>query len=203
MGIKKLLPHWGHCSARLKDGRVLFVTQYPDKKGLANSAGFQRAELYDPIKNKFELTKKTRTAIASGQCALAALNNGNAVMVKNGKVAEVFNTKTTSFQRISDLHRDRNNGLKTTKLSGGKILVSNTGHYSNSVELFDPNTNTFDLITTNYKGFRFSGTAITPLPDNNIVFLVGCGRTSTEFQCLEKKRTSLRQMKSLLFGYLL
>lgn len=95
--------------------------------------------------------------------------------------------KNFNVKKIPNMHFSRGNGQKTFLLENGKVLIIG-GDEAMSVELFDPETNTFSIVTDSIKKliednkpknysfkhvfpYHDSYNAIIPLPDGTIYYL--------------------------------
>ena len=167
-----------HAAALLNDGKVLIT-------GGWNNGGLAGSELYNPATGTFAATgamtstrnAHTATVLADGRVLLAGGRGGSTYAVLAS--AELYDPSTGTFTATGSMAVTRV-GHTAVLLPSGKVLVAggstilsiSSGEQS-SVELFDPETGTFQALG-NLKTARFSHTA-TLLPDGKVIFTGGFG----------------------------
>jgi WD40 repeat protein len=135
----------GHTATLLSDGKVLLVGGASGHDNILASA-----EIYDPQTGHFTLTNAANMARYKHTAVL--LKDGNVLILGgadrrdwSGKYssAEIYDVKTETFTRISDLNRARFKLAEAAVLlPDGNVLV---GGGNRQIEIFDAPTQTFLL----------------------------------------------------------
>jgi hypothetical protein len=132
-----------HTATRLTDGKVLIV-------GGENSDGFVTgSEIYDPTTGTFSISGNlnapradhTATCLADGRVLIA----GGRGSIGPLNLTEVFDPTIRVFSSGPDLNNARL-GQTATTLSNGRIAFIG-GDAAGSVEIYDPQANTFSAIS--------------------------------------------------------
>lgn len=192
-GPKMYYSRVGHTATLLNDGRVLIVGGR-ETQGKNTGRGLNRAEIYDPKTNKFELAGKLNTTREGQRVAL--LKNGN-VFICGGQIGlgakylkynEEYDYKTDKFKLLEDMFYPRvfhtvtvlNDG--NILITGGEIIVKNkVGPYSNfqptaSTEIYNIHNKKMELAAPMNKA-REGHKAV--LLQNNMVLIIGGDKEGT------------------------
>ncbi len=175
------LPHLhelraSHSATLLPDGKVLIVAGFrkgPDTYSQQYSA---TAELYDPVGRNFTFTGKLHMA-RCGQTA-TLLKGGKEVLVTGGNndrprlaTAELYDVRTGQWAQLPDMLAGRE-GHQAILLKNGKVLImGGTDDPRASVELFNPDTRTFEMAGP--VPYDLSSTTAIQLTDGRILFAGG------------------------------
>jgi hypothetical protein len=178
-------PRAGHTASLLLDGRVLIFG--------GTSSGTPSAEMYDPAKGTlaplpsplFSRSGHTATVLPSGKVLfIGGLDNSGTLAT-----SEIYDPSTNSFKAVGSMAAERRHHTATL-LTNGRVLVAGGDVFSNpskvgldssaqqivdspshTVEVFDPQTETFSPAAAMNIG-RSSHTA-TLLPDGTVLLCGG------------------------------
>jgi hypothetical protein len=175
---------YAHTATHLADGRVLVVGGRSDR-----FEHFDSAELYDPATGRWSPTGPLQEARA---WHVAALLHDGRVLVAGGSEllpdpdgsesfqpinsAEVYDPATGAFTRVGPMSVARATGflgggdllpLTATVVGDGRVLIAMPGQ-ERTIDLFDPQTNTFASLRSGCQGHPIL------LPDGRV--LLGCDR---------------------------
>lgn len=133
----------GHIAVLLQSGKVLIAG------GWVGYGGTDSAELYDPAAGKF--TTISKMTVRRGRPSATLLADGD-VLIAGGEErdneslasAEIFHTKTLSFQPTGSMHHARV-AHTATLLNDGRVLIAGgyAGSVSSSSELYDAKAGKF------------------------------------------------------------
>jgi hypothetical protein len=132
----------GHTSTQLFDGKVLVVG------GENLSGSVSQAEIFDQASQAFSVvgnhrprTDHTATRLADGRVLVAGGRDSYGFLDD----VEIFNPTTNSFSPAPSMKRARG-GHSATVLADGKILLVG-GDVEGSAEMYDPDTQSFSLLS--------------------------------------------------------
>ncbi len=136
-----LQPRMGHTATLLPDGRVLFEGGWANCKGCSIES-----ELYDPSTGLVEKVggprpsreNHTATLMADGRVLIV----GGSIDGEHAKSAEIFDPASRKFLPVRESSKGRSRHTAHL-LQNGQVLIFGEG---NSIELFDPETQTFRLL---------------------------------------------------------
>jgi uncharacterized protein (TIGR03437 family) len=149
------------------------------------------AELYDPATGEWSFTgslsaplaSHTATLLANGKVLFAGggflTHDGIGISFNPTKTAQLYDPATGKWSLTGNLSETRI-GHNATLLQDGKVLVAggcldgDCMFYLDSVELFDPNTETWSLTGT--INTPRDGHTLTTLPNGNVLLSGGQGR---------------------------
>jgi N-acetylneuraminic acid mutarotase len=181
----------GPAAALLPNGKVLIVG------GLKQIGTLRTAELYDPGKQTFAKVSGEMMA-ERYEPAAATLPNGK-VLVAGGynpaekyvKSAELFNPETNTFEKLEgpthEMTENRDE-VGFTALANGKVLI--VGGYNGTkdlktAELFNPETNTFEKLSTELTEPRTGPPAVL-LPGGRVLIVGGYNETGKYLKSAEE-----------------
>ncbi len=169
-----------HSNIKLKDGKILIFGGWSGRVGEKGNKYVKKAELYDPIQNKFEILpeylnlKYSREII--GSCIL---NDSKVFIVKDlnkEEQAELFDPITKQFtvldKKLSNKSKKHYNDYylyKTILLENDKIVLF--GRNRNQVsqfDIYDYKTNTIQRVGSSSIKNRIGGSLV-KLDENNIL----------------------------------
>jgi hypothetical protein len=162
--------HSQGASARLADGRVLFVNAL----GFAHRedrvrAGAAAAEVYDPATGAFTavpgMSEDIRDALA-GPPTPVVLADGRVLLV-GPEAAAIFDPHTGELGQTAAMTEVRHGGSTTTLLDDGRVLVTGGAP---TAEVYDPATGSFEPVGD---GVMALGYATATRLDDGRVLLVG------------------------------
>ncbi len=162
-------PRAGHTAVLLNDGKVLLAG------GVTSGWVFlESAELYDPNTNSFSPTgnmttareSHTATVLRNGMVLITGGHRGRRSSIVIYASAELYDPASGRFTSTEDM-QTRRHKHDAVRLDNGRVLVlggsderDDDGQYS-SVELFDPNTGSFEAVgEMNAPRYKFQGTSI-------------------------------------------
>jgi hypothetical protein len=157
----------GHTATLLQDGRVLILGGLVGRDDVTRSA-----EIFDPIRGGF--TSAGEINMPRYKHATILLEDGRVLVVGGADArdwrgqhmsAEIFDARTNSSSRVSDLNAKRfklPDALAT--LTGGRILI---GGGSEQIELFEPKTSTFSSVGE-LESALYNG-VVTALPEGALI----------------------------------
>ncbi|MBF0099856.1 MAG: hypothetical protein HQK77_03020 [Desulfobacterales bacterium] len=178
-------PHdWG-ASTVLLDGRILIAG---GSKDLGIAPGYSTAEIYDPSTNRFTSTSSSMN-YARTSCRAATLSNGKVLIVGGwydvnaATYGELFDPVSGTFTVTQALKTPRALPVVLATQDGKAVVFGGVFYYGGtayeSVEVYDPNTNTFtDIQDTLFQGESgwlvdgsFSYQQMQQLSDGKYVFM--------------------------------
>lgn len=172
---KMTTPRESHTATLLTDGRVLITGGHQGRR--SETEIYSSAEIYNPANGTF--TDAANLTVKRHKHAAVLLENGQVLIVggsderdSGGKytTAEIYNPKKNSFAKIGDMNLSRFKFQGTTVLlPNGKILIAGG---ANQAEIFDPQTNTFEVVAGNFESVRLFSTA-TLLPNGQVLIVGG------------------------------
>lgn len=187
-----------HTATLLKNGKVLIAGGFVGLKGKACyyskpqncDQNIMRAELFDPITEKFTFTGKM--VYPRNRHAAVLLDDGKVLISGGGLMfehdegdysskAEIYDPNTKKFTRTGDMNINRGY-LKLALMKNGKVLVSSGSNLYNRptgpLEVYDPKKETFKQSYNlgNKKSF-----VTTPLPNGNVLITGGYKGITTSF----------------------
>jgi hypothetical protein len=180
-------PRARHVAVRLQDGRVLVVggsSEAPALDGPPPSAFVRTAELFDPATGKFSptgdlLTPRlyaTATLLPNGKVLVVGGWNQNTV-----ETAELYDPASGTFGRPAGPMIRARNVHEAVSLPDGRVVLLGGAHFNDgpqrSVEIYDPQTNTFSAAGQMVEGR--AGFSATLLPDGRILVTGGAGGPGT------------------------
>lgn len=169
------VPSFGHVTSSLNDGRILTTGGWGTLKRLA---------IFDPIQKTFFVNNNGLKVPRAGH-QLTVLKDGR-ILITGGweggatwtgtnasYTAEIFDPTTNSSALVSNMHAPRA-WHTATLLNDGRVLIvggfSHNGSLASS-EIFDPITNSFEVVKKSMHDGRSAHTAT--VLDNGRVLLVG------------------------------
>lgn len=160
-----------HTATLLPNGRVLVA-------GGRNPIPIDATELFDPVRGVFTALP---TLSAPRAHHTATLLRDGRVLLTGGFVdedepplgAEIFDPEDESFTSVGPMVDGRRQEHTATLLPDGRVLIAGGAVATSSVELFDPETDTF-APSTDLAQSRFRHTA-TLLVDGRVLFVGGEG----------------------------
>jgi N-acetylneuraminic acid mutarotase len=184
----------GPAGTLLANGKVLIVGG-ADKEG----HGLKTAELYNPASQTFEklvgemMTPRYEPAAVALPNGKALIAGGyNALTLKYLKTAELFNPLTNTFEPLEGAAHEMTevrDEMGAVLLPSGKVLI--VGGYNSSakqlksLERFNPETNTFEPLTTGLLQPR-TGPAALQYPDGSLLVLGGYNEASGYLKTAEE-----------------
>lgn len=164
-----------HTATLLKDGTVLIAGGHKGRR--ADIEIYKSTEIYSPQTEKF-------TAAAD---LTVKRHKHDAVLLEDGRVlivggtderdsggayrdVEIYNPKTKNFSKVGKMKFARYKLQGTSVLlATGKVFIAGG---ANQAEIFNPKTNSFEIIEGNYESARLFSTA-TLLPNGQILIVGG------------------------------
>lgn len=164
-----------HTATLLADGRVLITGGHRDRRQAMTI--YSTAEIFDPAKGQFS---------AAGEMAIKR-HKHDAVLIGDGRVliiggsderdgngkyrsVEAFDPKTGKFTNLGDMQMPRFKHIGTSVLlASGKVLIAGGAARA---ELYDPETNKFELVEGTLPGYSSFATA-TLLKDGKVLIAGG------------------------------
>jgi N-acetylneuraminic acid mutarotase len=164
-----------HTATLLKDGTVLITGGHKGRRAAIEI--YKSAEIYDPQKGAF--TAAADLTVKRHKHDAVLLEDGRVLVVGGAderdsggayRNVEVYNPKTKNFSKIGEMKLARYKLQGTSVLlKSGKVFIAGG---SNQAEIFDPKTNSFEIIGGTYETARLFSTA-TLLPDGQILIAGG------------------------------
>lgn len=165
-------PRYGHTSTRLPSGRLLVVGGIRNSPVATSEQSRDTIELYDPVTQTSSIVAKletprsfhTASLLPSGQVLIAgggsSFTMGNPIELDT---AELYDPTTNSI--VGSLSMLGTRSLHTASaLSDGRVFLF--GGKASSSELYDPQSNSFTLVTTD--AWRWQAFAV-PLLDGQVL----------------------------------
>ena len=158
---------WHHSATLLNDGKVLIVG------GVDYAwAAIAPAELYDPLTGVFQALGNLSNV--DNRHTATLLDNGKVLIVEGGSY--LFDPSTRSFIAGPAAAPEYSPvGATATKLLDGRVLIAGgstaTGHGERHAEIYDPISNTRQLLTATL--YNRQGHTATLLPDGRVLLAGG------------------------------
>ena len=154
VGPAMLIPRTQMAMALMQDGRVLVADGSPELKisplkNLVNLTA--QAEVYDPKTNQFLLTSKMNPEVKDLDSTGITLDTGKVLILRNSWQPNlIYDPKKEIFYPIENYKEYRTNPVVKKLLDGRVLILGGLGHKRESltsVEIFDPQTEKFRLIS--------------------------------------------------------
>lgn len=164
-----------HTATLLKGGKVLLTGGHQGRRSAIEI--YSSAEIYNPANGTF--TAAANLTVKRHKHAAVLLADGQVLIVGGSDerdsggqytTAEIYNPQKNIFTKVGDMNLSRYKFQGTTVLlPNGKILIAGG---ANRAEIFDPKSNTFEIVAGNFETVRLFSTA-TLLPDGQVLIVGG------------------------------
>lgn len=182
-------PRFYHRAVPLKDGRVLIFGGSTDDEGLDTKK--RKAEIYDPVQNKFILLKNAPVGIIDSRSIIQVLNDGTVCIIERYIYpgnhisfikfqVEIFDPKTDEFRVIKSENLPKPEDVwgysfqPAVKLKDDRIVIfADKSDFGNEVSIYDYKNDKLQIIGHMNNKRIHCPHEVTLLSDGNVLLTGG------------------------------